>query len=87
MPKFSILYQSKEQILGVIPKVREWIEYKAVLTIKDGGKDPVTLKMIFVHPQPLAFDMPERRVIKGPSITQVYAKLVKFLRGYGLELR
>ena len=87
MPKYNVIYQSTEQILGVIPRVKEWIEYEAVLTVKDGGKNPVTLAMTFILPQPLAFDMPEKRLIKAPTITQVYAKLVKFFSRYGLELR
>ena len=46
---------------------------------------PVSLELSFVPPYPFACDVPETHIIKGRSITEVYAKLVRFFRKLGFE--
>lgn len=87
MAKYSVVFESKEVILGVFPKSREWVEYSGKLVVKDGGKKPVTLSMIFVPPHPFAFGMPEEHIIKAESVTDAYVKVVRFFGKYGIELR
>jgi hypothetical protein len=58
MAQYKLLYESQESIFGFFPKSKEWVEYRSVLRIKDGGKMPVTIEMIFIPPHPFVFNMP-----------------------------
>lgn len=84
MPRYNIIYESDERIRGHLPRSKEWIVYTGRLTIKDGDKNPVTLKMTFEPPHPFPFSMPEKHSIKAESVTGFYMKLNKFLMGYGI---
>lgn len=85
--KFGIVFESEESLCGFLRQSRDWIEYSGVLTVKDGGKKPVSLNMKFVPPHPFAFNMPEEHAIKAESITEAYVKLVKFFNKFGIEFR
>ena len=87
MQKYKIVFESDEEIYGIVPKAHDWVHYKSILRVKDGGKYPVSLNMTFVPPHPFAFNMPESLSIKGASITDVYVKVVKFLNKFGIEFR
>ena len=87
MPRYNVVYESKEEIYGVVPRAHDWVHYESVLKVKDGGKRPVTLEMNFVPPHPFLFNMPEKHSIKAESITDAYAKVVKFFREFGIEFR
>jgi hypothetical protein len=87
MPKHNIIFESKEDIYGVVPKAYDWVHYESILMVKDGGKHPVSLEMTFVPPHPFAFNMPENHLIKGISITDAYVKVVRFFKKFGIELR
>lgn len=87
MPKYNVIFESKEEIYGVLSRANDWIHYKSTLQIKDGGKTPVSLEMTFVPPHPLAFNMPEKHFIKAESITGVYAKEIKFFKNFGIEFK
>jgi hypothetical protein len=87
MPKYNVIFESKEDIYGVVPKADDWVHYESVLTVKDGGKFPVSIEMKFVPPHPFLFNMPLNHSIKGTSITNAYAKVAKFFRKFGIEFR
>ncbi len=87
MPKYQIIFESKEEIHGVVPRGNDWVQYTSILKIKDGGKTPVSLEMTFVPPHPFAFNMPEKHSIKAESITAVYAKVFKFFKNYGIVFK
>ena len=87
MSRYQIIFESKEEIYGVVPRANDWIHYTSILKIKDGGKTPVSLEMIFVPPHPFAFNMPEKYSIKAESITGAYAKVVKFFKSFGIEFK
>ena len=87
MVKSAVIYESQEVIYGYLSKSKEWVEYKCTLRVKDCGKFPVTLQMKFIPPHPFAFSMPEIHKVKGTSVTDVYVKVVKYFRRFGLELR
>ncbi len=87
MPKYKVIFKSKEEIHGVIPRAGDWVQYSSILTVKDGGKKPVTLEMKFVPPHPFICNMPETHSIKAESITDAYAKVVKFFGKFGIEFR
>ena len=86
MAKAKIIFKSKEEIYGYFPAGKELINYRGVLTVKDSGKAPVSLVMKFVPPHPFVFEMPEKHSIKAETITDVYAKVVKFFKKYSVEL-
>ena len=86
MAKSKIIFKSKEDIYGLLLPSREGVYYKGILTVKDSGEQPVLLNMTFVPPHPFVFAMPLSYSIKAESITQAYAKVVKFFKIYGIEL-
>ena len=81
MPRYKIIYESEETIIGHLPKSDEWIEYTGILKIRDGGKTPVTLDMTFEPPHPFAFNMPDTLSIKAISVTEflMYKNLVLWI--------
>ena len=85
MPKYKVIYQSKEHIHGVEPRTRDWADYDCVLTVRDGGKMPVLLEMVFVPPHPFSVDMPLEHKIRAESITALYSKVIRFLSKYGVR--
>lgn len=87
MPRSKIIYQSKEIIHGRHTRSKEWTEYAAVVTIKDSGKQPVSLEMTFDSYPPFAIELPDTHNIKAANLTEAYAKVVKFLKRYGFELK
>ena len=87
MAKYAVLFESKEIITGVLPKYGDWVEYSGTLVVRDGGKKPVTLRMVFVPPHPFAFGMPDEHVIKAESITDAYVKVVKYFSKYGIQFK
>ena len=87
MPRYEVVFKSKEDIYGVVPRANDWVQYSSTLKVKDGGKYPVSLEMTFVPPHPFAFNMPEKHSIKAVSITDAYAKVVKFFNKFGIEFR
>ena len=87
MPRYKVIFESEEEIYGVVPKAWDWIHYSSILTVKDGGKKPVSLEMKFVPPHPFICNMPETHSIKAESITDAYAKVVKYFSKFGVEFR
>ena len=83
--KYKIVFKSNEEIYGVLSRSREGVCYKGTLTVKDGGKTPVSLKMTFVPPHPFVFEMPEKHSIKAESISEAYAKVAKFFKRFGID--
>jgi hypothetical protein len=86
VPRYQIIYESEETIIGHLPKSDEWVQYTGLLKIRDGGKTPVTLEMTFEPPHPFALNMPEKHSIKAASITDAYARVVKFFERYRIVL-
>jgi len=87
MPRYKVIYESTEEIYGIVPKAYDWVHYSSILSVKDGGKKPVSLEMTFVPPHPFMCNMPEKLFIKAASITDVYVEVVNFFRSYGIEFR
>jgi hypothetical protein len=83
----NILFKTKEKIYGYLPRDKEWIRYEGELTVKAKGKSPVVLDMTFIPPHPPWFELPEIHQIKGENVTDVYTKVVKFFRKYGIEFK
>ena len=87
MPRYKVIYESIEDIYGIVPKANDWVHYSSILKVKDGGKKTVFLEMTFVPPHPFLFNMPEKHSIRAESITDAYAKVVKFFKKFGIEFR
>jgi hypothetical protein len=87
MPRYDVIFESKENVHGVVPRANDWVEYSCVLKVKSGGKLPVSLDMKFVPPHPFSVNMPLEHFIKAESISGLYWKVVKFLAKYGVEFR
>ena len=82
-----IVYESTERIEAVFPRSKERITYEGMLRVRDSGAAPVSLDLKFIPPHPFVRNMPESHSIRGKSVTEVYMKLVKFLRSMGFEFR
>jgi len=87
MPRYNVIFESKEIICGVVPRSNDWVQYKCILIVKGGGKFPVSLDMEFIPPHPFVVNMPLVHSMKAKSISAVYGKVVKFFAKYGLEFR
>jgi hypothetical protein len=87
MPRYNVIFESKEIIFGVVPRANDWVEYECILTVKDGGKMLASLEMKFIPPHPFSVNMPLEHSIKAESISGIYGKVVKFLAKYGVEFR
>lgn len=82
MARFNIIYQSHETIQAREKAYGEWIEYDALITIKDGGKNPVTIDMTFDSIPPFAIELPKSHKIQAENLSQVYSKVVRFFHRY-----
>jgi hypothetical protein len=87
MPRYNVIFESKEIICGVVPRANDWIQYECILKVKDGGKMPASLEMKFIPPHPFSVNMPLEHSMKAESISGIYGKVVKFLTKYGVEFR
>lgn len=87
MAKFNIIYQSHETIQAREKVFGEWIEYDALITIKDGGKNPVTIDMTFDSISPFAIALPKTHKIRSENLTQAYSKVFRFLNRYGFVFK
>ena len=87
MAKYRVLYQSKETIFAREKGLGEWTQYDAVITIKSGGKNPVTIDMTFDSEPPFAVELPETHKIRAENLTKAYSKVVKFFRRYGFDFK
>lgn len=85
MMKSKVIFQSKEEIYGIVPRSNDWVHYSCTLSIKDSGKAPVYLEMIFNPPHPYLVNMPEKHTIKAESISSAYSKVYKFFKKFGVE--
>ncbi len=65
MARCNVIFESKENIFGVVPRANDWVEYKSILKVKDGGKMPVSLEMEFVPPHPFSINMPLEHAIQA----------------------
>lgn len=87
MAKYNIIFESKELINGLVPRSNDWVQYNCVLKVRDGGKQPVSLDMLFIPPHPFSVNMPLEHSMRSESISGIYGKVVKFLAKYGVEFR
>jgi hypothetical protein len=87
MAKFNIVYQSHETIQARERGMGEWIEYDAVITIKDRGKNPVTIDMTFDSIPPFAIELPKAHKIQAENLTQAYLNVVRFFNHYGFVFK
>ncbi len=80
MPKAKILYQSKEEIYGKHLRAKEWIEYSGKITVYDRKTNPVSLKIKSeIYDSFMRDLLDDKKEFKGNSVTEVYAKLSKWL--------
>lgn len=78
-------FESHETVTGRVRGADEWIEYHAVLRVKDSGKTPVSIQLTFVPPHPFTVNLPEQKVIRAESIAKAFSDIVRFLDGFGID--
>ena len=80
MPKSTILFKAKQEIFGKHIRAKEWIEYSGKLTVYDRKTNPVILKIKSeIADSFLTEIMDDEKEFNGNSVTEVYAKLSKWL--------
>ena len=80
MARAIILYTAKQEIFGKHLRAKEWIQYSGKLTVYDRKINPVVLKIKSEIADSFMADiMDEQKEFKGNSVTDVYAKLSKWL--------
>ncbi len=87
MNKKKVTFESQESVTGRVRGSHEWIEYEAILRVKDSGKQPVSLELKFVPPHPLVVNMPKHKTLEAESITQVFLKLVHFFDKFSIDFK
>ncbi len=80
MPKSIIIYQAKQEIFGKHLRAKVWIQYFGRLTVYNRKTNPVILKIKSeIADSFLAEIMDDDKEFNGSSVTEVYAKLSKWL--------
>jgi hypothetical protein len=80
MLRDKILYQANQEIFGKHLRAKEWIEYSGKLTIYERNSNSVILRIKSkIADSFLAEIMDDEKEFKGNSVTEVYAKLSKWL--------
>lgn len=80
MVKSRIIYQAEQEIFGKHVKAKEWILYSGKLIIYDRKTNPVMLKLRSEIDDSFLYEiMDDKKEFKGNSVTEVYAKLSKWL--------
>ena len=87
MARSNVIYETEELIHAKEMPRGEWIEYQAVIKIRDKGKQPVSIDMTFDSIQPFAIELPPTHKIRAENLTQAFVKVVKFFRRYGFEFK
>ncbi len=44
MPKYKVIYESTEEIYGIVPKAYDWVHYSSILSVNNGGENQFLLK-------------------------------------------
>lgn len=80
MPKSPIIYQAEQEIAGKHMRAKIWINYSGKLTVYDKKNHPVTLEIKSEILDSIQAEiMDDAKIFKGSSVTEVYAKLSKWL--------
>lgn len=89
MPRAKTIYRSRDEIVAkyLHPKAREYVHYASTITIKDSGKNPVTIKLKFDDIPPFAAPMPPaEHTIIAPTVIELFRKIQRWLKKYGYAL-
>jgi len=85
MNRATIIYQSKEEILGKHLQSGEWVYYTGELIIYDRNNFPIVLKLKSeIIDSFIGELMEEKKEIKGKSLSEVFGKVAKWLNNRGV---
>ena len=79
-------FVSHEIINGFCSKSRSLVTYKAILEYNPTAKIPAKMTLTLEF-NPFVYPIPETHVIKGENITDIYIKLIRFLKKQELVLK
>lgn len=89
MSKVKVLYEEESTLIAKYhhPGSDDYLDYKVKVVIKDSGKTPVQMKLLFEGIEPGFAPMPpEQHIIRAADIPQLGLKLTRWLKKYGYEL-
>jgi hypothetical protein len=90
MKKPSIIYEETRILTAKYyhPKSDDYLHYISKIRIKNSGKNPVEMVLKFDGIPPFAAPMPpEEHKINAPAILDLSAKVIKWFKKYGYELK
>ncbi|MCK5851329.1 MAG: hypothetical protein KAH23_10475 [Kiritimatiellae bacterium] len=84
MARAKVIYKSKDEVVARFKHAKEYVHYASTITILDGGKNPVSMKLKFSDiPTFLAPMPPEEHTISAPTLVELFRKLERWLRKHG----
>ena len=84
MARANVIYRSKDDVVACFKHAKEYVHYASTITILDGGKNPVSMKLKFDGIHPFVAPMPpEEHTISAPTIFELFRKLERWLRKHG----
>ena len=87
MAQNKIVYEEKKEIYFRYYQTPDVLEYESRLIIKEKGKQPVSIELIFSGIEPLAAPIPPRNhIISGESIADLFTKICRWARKYGYSV-
>ena len=90
MTKPSIIYEETRILTAKYnhPKSDDYLDYKSTISIKDSGKNPVEMVLKFNGIYPFAAPMPpEEHKFTSPAILDLFAKVDKWFKKYGYQVK
>ncbi|MCK5851331.1 MAG: hypothetical protein KAH23_10485 [Kiritimatiellae bacterium] len=84
MARVKIIYKSKDEVVACFKHAKEYVHYASTITIRDGGKNPVSMKLKFDDIPPFLAPMPpEEHTLSAPTLVELFLKLERWLKKYG----
>jgi hypothetical protein len=90
MGKNKIIFKEKGNIFSIYhhPDSMDSVEYAYTISVKDGGKLPVTIKLKSIDLYtPFAPEMPDKYTINATDLITLFIKLEKWFSKYGYIMK
>ncbi len=87
MAKNNVIFREKSNFYFKSTCCPEYLEYVSELSVKNAGKTPVTLKLVFSGIPPFAAPMPpESQSFNATTIADIFPKVHRWAKKYGYEI-
>jgi len=90
MRKTYTIYEETSRLTAKYHRAKsdDYLEYISEIRIKDSGKNPVEMTLKFDGILPFAAPMPPKEhTFRAPTILDLFAKVIKWFKRYGYDLK